>query len=270
MATAPGDTDDRVRTLTRVVALAIVPFLVVAFAVLYPVPTDTGRLFAWPIRPTFTAMMLGGVYLGGAYFFVRAATAKRWHTVAGGFVPVGTFASLMGVATILHWGKFTHTNVAFWTWAALYFTTPFLIFYVWWRQPRAPGTGPEMPVAVARVIAAVGVLAGLTSLFLFLLPGAAVAVWPWTLTPLTARVLGAILSLATAGLGALVDRRWSSARILFEVAAVMLALILVAAVRARAEFAAGNPLNWVFAAGFAGLLAGIAILYPRSRAQDSA
>jgi hypothetical protein len=265
MATASGDTDDRVRTLTRVVALAIIPFLVVAFVVLYPVPTDTARLFAWPIRPTFTAMTLGAVYLGGAYFFVRAATAKRWHTVAGGFVPVGTFASLMGVATIVHWSKFSHTHVAFWLWTGLYFTTPFLIFFVWWRQPRTPGTGPLLPSRVARVIAAVGVLAGLTSLFLFLFPAAAVAVWPWTLTPLTARVLGAILSLGTAGLGALVDRRWSSARILFEVAGLMLALILVAAVRARAEFAVGNPLTWLFAAGLAGLITGIVILYPRSR-----
>src|SRR5437773_6185465 len=37
MAAAPTEADHRVRTLTRVVALAIVPFLVVAFAVLYPV-----------------------------------------------------------------------------------------------------------------------------------------------------------------------------------------------------------------------------------------
>ena len=42
-------------------------------------------------------------------------------------------------------------------------------------------------------------------------------------------------------------------------------MILVAAVRAHAEFAVGNPLTWLFAAGFAGLLAGIAMLYPRSR-----
>jgi hypothetical protein len=39
--------DDRVQTLSRAVAYAIVPFLMVAFAVLYPLPTDTARLFAW-------------------------------------------------------------------------------------------------------------------------------------------------------------------------------------------------------------------------------
>lgn len=42
----------------------------------------------------------------------------------------------MGVATIVHWGKFTHSHVAFWLWAGLYFTTPFLIFWVWWANRR--------------------------------------------------------------------------------------------------------------------------------------
>ena len=39
--------DDRVLPLTRVLSLAIVPFLVVAFGVLYPFPHDTARLFVW-------------------------------------------------------------------------------------------------------------------------------------------------------------------------------------------------------------------------------
>src|SRR5258707_12599850 len=113
--------DDRVRPLTRGVSLAIVPFLLVAFAVLYPWPTDSGRLFAWQIRPTLTAMVLASAYLGGAYFFLRAGFARSWGSVKAGFVPVGVFASLLGVATIVHWNKFLHTHVAFWLWAGLYF-----------------------------------------------------------------------------------------------------------------------------------------------------
>ena len=106
---APGaEHDDGIRPLTRGVSLAIIPFLVVAFAVLYPFPHDTGRLFAWPIKPTITPMILASVYIGGAYFFLRAGTARQWHTVKGGFVPVETFATLIGVATILHWDKFSH------------------------------------------------------------------------------------------------------------------------------------------------------------------
>jgi hypothetical protein len=128
--------DDRVLPLTRAVAYAIVPFLVVAFVVLYPVPGDTQHLFAWHIVPTLTPMVLGSAYLGGAYFFLRAGQARRWSAVKAGFVPVAVFASRMGIATIIHWDRFNHRHVAFWLWALLYFTTPLLIFWVWWRNRR--------------------------------------------------------------------------------------------------------------------------------------
>jgi hypothetical protein len=252
----------------------IIPFLVVAFAVLYPFPDDTGRLFAWPVKPEMTPMILGSVYLGGAYFFLRAAMARQWHTVKGGFVPVGTFATLMGVATILHWGKFTHSHVAFWLWAGLYFTTPFLVFAVWWANRRrdAPPTTGELliPLRVSRVIAVLGGLSVLTALFLFLFPGRAAAIWPWTLTPLTARVMGAIFALGIAGLGAPADRRWASARILLQVAGLMLALILAAGLRASSELDPANVMTWLIGMGFAGLLAAIVVLYARMRAQAAA
>jgi hypothetical protein len=266
--------DDRVLPVTRWLSAVIIPFLVVAFAVLYPVPDDTGRLFAWPIKPTLTPMILGSVYLGGAYFFLRAATARQWHTVKGGFVPVGTFATLMGVATILHWGKFTHSHVAFWLWAGLYFTTPLLVFGVWWdnRRRDTPADSTELliPARVSRVIAVLGGLSVLTALFLFLVPGRAAAIWPWTLTPLTARVMGAIFALGIAGLGAPADRRWSSARILLQVAALMLTLILAAGVRARSDLDPANAVTWLIGIGFTAVLVAIAIFYARMQAQATA
>ena len=129
---------DRVLPATRILSIAIIPFLLAAFVLLYfwPSANDTGRLFAWRIIPPFTAMVLAAVYLGGAYFFFRAARARYWHTISAGFLSVGLFASLMGIATILHWSLFIHTNLAFWLWAGLYFTTPFLVFAVWWRNRR--------------------------------------------------------------------------------------------------------------------------------------
>jgi hypothetical protein len=129
-----------------VLSIVIIPFLLVAFVVLYfwPSADDTARLFAWRIVPGFTSMALASAYLGGAYFFLRAARAKQWHTVGGGFIPVALFASLMGIATITHWDKFIHTNVAFWLWATLYFTTPVLVIAIWLlnrRQRSEPSAG---------------------------------------------------------------------------------------------------------------------------------
>ena len=266
--------DDRILPVTRWLSVVIIPFLVVAFVVLYPFPGDTGRLFAWPVKPTLTPMILGSVYLGGAYFFLRAAMARQWHTVKGGFVAVGTFATLMGMATVLHWEKFTHSHVAFWLWAGLYFTTPFLVFGVWWANRRrdVPATGAELliPVRVSGVIAALGGLSVLTALFLFLFPGRAAAIWPWTLTPLTARVMGAIFALGVAGLGAPADRRWSSARILLQVAALMLALIVAAGVRASNELDPGNAMTWLIGIGFVAVLVAIAVFYARMQARAAA
>jgi hypothetical protein len=266
-----GVCDDQVLALTRWVSLVIIPFLVVAFVVLVPWPSDTGQLFAWQIKPTLTSMVLGSVYLGGAYFFLRVFRAKEWHTVKGGFVPVGTFATLMGVATIAHWDKFLHTHVAFWLWAGLYFTTPFLVFWVFLanRKHDAPAIAADLllSVGVSRIIAVVGGLSLLTGMFLFLLPNQAVTIWPWTLTPLTSRVLGAIFCLGIAGLGVLFDRRWSSARVLLQVAALMLALIVVAGARATGEFDSANAMTWLISGGFVAVLAMILVLSLRMDAR---
>jgi len=198
---------DRVLPGTRVLSIVIIPFLLVAFVLLYfwPSADDTARLFAWRIVPGFTSMVLGSVYLGGSYFFLRAVRATEWHTVGGGFIPVGLFASLMGVATITHWDKFIHTNVAFWLWAALYFTTPFLVFAMWLlnRREQSATTADDLLLSqsTALLIGVLGIAAIATSLFLFLVPTAAIAIWPWTLTELTARVMGAISPTPTSGCG---------------------------------------------------------------------
>ena len=122
-----GVRDDRVLRYTRVLSGVIVPFLLAAFVILYVFPGDTKRLFAWTIRPTMTPMVLASAYLGGAYFFVRVLRERRWAAVKTGFLSVALFASLLGVATVVHWDKFNHQHVSFWTWATLYFTTPFLV-----------------------------------------------------------------------------------------------------------------------------------------------
>ena len=260
----PAVHDDAVLPATRLLSAFIVPFLVVAFVVLYGFPRDTDRLFAWTIKPPMTPMTLGAVYLGGAYFFVRAFRATAWHTIKGGFVAVGSFASLMGVATILHWDKFNHDHVAFWLWGGLYFTTPFLVWGVWAANRRRGGAaGPDdlvLPPMARWGMAATGALAVAAGLYLFLLPDRAIDAWPWTITPLTSRVLGAIFMLGIAGLGVLTDARWTAARLMLQVQVLMLALIVVAGARARADFDASNALTWLLLGGFLASMASAAVL----------
>jgi hypothetical protein len=260
-----AERDDRVLPATRALSIVIIPFLLVAFVVLFIFPDDTKRLFAWPIKPRMTPMVLGSVYLGGAYFFLRAARATQWHRVKAGFVPVGTFATLMGIATVIHWDKFTHDHVAFWLWAGLYFTTPFLVFAVWAanRTHDAPASDDDvaLPPVVRVAIGAVGALAMGTSLFLFIAPKRAVTSWPWMLTPLTARVMGAIFALGIGGLFVAADRRWSAARILLEVQGFMLLLIVVGGLRSHANLDFSRPLTRTLVPGLAATLLAGAGLY---------
>jgi hypothetical protein len=262
----PAPRDDRVLRETRVLSLVIAPFLVLGFGILYLFPGHTRELFAWTIKPQMTAMLLGAAYLGGVYFFVRAATTSSWHRVQAGFIPVAVFATLLGVTTILHWDRFNHSHIAFITWTALYFTTPFLVAAVWFRnRVRDPHTAEDgdrvLPSAVRTVMVAVGLVVLAGGAFLFLRPDLAMQVWPWTLTPLTARVAGSLFALAgVAQLCTGLDRRWSAARITLQSQLLSLAAIELATLLSWGDFHAASPLRWAFAGGLLALLLGIGAL----------
>ncbi len=258
---------DRVLPYTRGLSLFITPFLLVAFVVLYLFPGDTARLFAWTIAPTMTPMMLASAYLGGAYFFLRVLGERHWHAIRFGFPAVTLFAALLGIATVLHWDRFNHSHIAFWLWAGLYFTAPLLVLGAWLANR---GTAPPPDPAdqrigrAARWVIVCGGLASLgQGLWMFLAPAQVIPLWPWALTPLTCRVLGAVFCLGAVGVGALTDVRWSTLRLMVQVEAVMLGLILVAAVRARTELDPGRPLTWVLLGGMVLALGGSLGLWVR-------
>lgn len=257
--------DDRVLTYTRGVSLFVAPFLLVAFVILYLFPGETQRLFAWTIRPTMTSRTLASAYLGGFYFFLRVLREQRWAAMKTGFLSVALFASLLGVATVIHWDRFNHGHVAFWLWAGLYFAAPLLVVGAWLANRRyaAPaGVGEQRVGGTARWVAGlVGLVALGTGLAMFLAPMRMIGVWPWLLTPLTCRVVGAIFCLGSAGLGVLVDPRWVAVKLMLEVEVLMVALILVAAVRARDEFFTDRPLTGLLIGGFLAILAGSAYLW---------
>jgi hypothetical protein len=81
------------------------------------------------------------------------------------------------------------------------------------------------------------------------------------LTPLTCRVIGAIFCLGSAGIGVLVDPRWTTVKLMLQVEALMVTLMLIASVRARTEFDTGRPLTWLMLGGFVVVLLGSAYLW---------
>lgn len=265
--------DDRVLPTTRWLSVFIAPFLLVAFVLLYGFPSLTGQLFAWPILGTMTPMVLASAYLGGFWFFVQVLRQRRWAAVKLGFPAVALFATLLGIATVLHWEKFSHGHVAFWLWAGLYFTAPFLVVGAWLsnRAVEAAPRGDEPRIGeVARwAIGGAGLATLLTGIVMFVAPSPMIAVWPWPLTPLTCRVVGAIFCLGSAGLGVVRDPRWLTVRLMIQVEVVMVALMSVAAVRARTELLTDRPLTWLLLVGFAAALAGSAFLWSTAEPRAS-
>jgi hypothetical protein len=164
-------------------------------------------------------MVLGATYLGGAYFFTRVLISNDWRSIRLGFLPVSIFAAILGIATILHWERFNHGHISFILWAFLYFTLPFVIFAYWFLNQRSNSLGmgqnePKIPLWVRAGIGILGSVLVVSSLILLIVPEAMIPAWPWTLTPLTARVMAAMSALAgMVGIGVAVDRSWEPARI---------------------------------------------------------
>src|SRR5437868_7104885 len=207
---------DHVLPATRVLAIVIVPFLVVAFVLLYLFPGDTGRWFAWEVKPRMTPLLMASGYLAGAYFFTRVALARSWHRVHVGFLPITAFTLFMAIATLSHLDRFDHGHTAFWVWLLLYVTTPVLVPLAWWRN-RATDPGSVEPdgdfllsgrVRALLVTAAVAQFA--VAAVLLVSPSTMIAIWPWRLTPLTAQVVAAWFALpSVVALMMAVDARWS-------------------------------------------------------------
>jgi len=259
--------DDHVLKVTRAVSIAIIPILTAAFVLLFLFPTRTEQLWSWTITPTMSALVMGGGYLAGAYFFLRASTVKEWHRVGVGFVAITVFATMLGAATIVHWDRFNHDHVSFWAWAGLYFSTPFLLPWLYVRNRRTdPGTlapgDRHVPGPIRAVVAGVGAAQLAFAAVMYFRPTAIVEHAPWTLTPLTARSLSAFAAFpAVLYLMFAFEKRWSALRIPVEVVMIGMFNIGVAAVLAADEFTAGAGLVWGWRIGLAVAFALLALLY---------
>ena len=259
---ASSENDDvRVQPLILILAALLVPVLVVAFIILYVLPQDVGaNYFAWPVTPRMSSMMLGATYLGGAYFFLVVLRSRQWRHVWLGLLPVTAFAATLGIATLLHWDRFSHGRFAFQIWAFLYFTVPFILPVLWYRNQRLADSANvaqerDLPPAIRWAFGAIGAILTIASVLLFLFPEQMLATWPWTLTLLTARVMSAMYILpGLVGLSLAYDGSWSGARYILLAQAFSITLMLIAVYVARADFDWDRPASWLFAGGLSLIL----------------
>ena len=192
-----------VRRLTGMMRQALVVSVVILLALgidLLLFPGSTDRFFSWPIQPPYTASVFAANYLAATVVLALAMRGRVWAPVRT-VLPGGiAFSSLAVVATLLHFGKFNqHSDALFaqvitWVWLVAYAVLPPVLIIAWPGQVRAPGHDPgrEPPPAWLRTsVGATGAVMLFAGVGLFLVPDQLAKVWPWFITPLTGRVLGA-------------------------------------------------------------------------------
>jgi hypothetical protein len=250
--------DGRILRSTHWASLVVFAILVPALVILWGMPGRTADAWAWTIMPELTPIFLGAGYGAGAYFFLRTFLAKRFHPSAAGIFGAAFFAALMLIATIIHWDRFNHGDaplvgaLVFYGWVGVYILSPFAVFALWWFNRRTD-TGEAavgeaiVPAWVRRVAQVVAAVLLVEAAVFFLSPQTAIDIWPWTLTPLTARVIASFT--AQVGIGALLlslDRRWSAWQLIVQTFFVATALLLVGAIRAWDDFDTGNVMTYLY------------------------
>ena len=179
---------------------------------------QTDRYFAWTISLPLTAAFLGAGYWSSFFIEFVASRERSWANSRVAVPAVFVFTVLTLVATLIHLdlfhlgGRFAViTQIGTWTWMAVYVSVPILLALLWAVQVRLPGGDPpgHAPMSggirVAIYLLAAGML--VVGVALFVVPLGAGVLWPWELTPLTGRAVGAWLI----GLGvAAADMAWES------------------------------------------------------------
>ena len=259
--------NDKILPETRWAALFTVPLLLAGFVILTFWPDDTGLLFAWSVKSRMTALLLGSVYAGGAYFFSRVYLSTQWHRIGLGFLPATIFAILGGLATIVYWDDFSHSSVAFIFWIVGYAITPWLIPLVWFRNrshdPRMPDT---RDVVMPRLASAIWLGLGISNLgiglSLFFFPSWAATFWPWTLGPLASGVVGSLfIMFGITAMALIAERRWSAQQVVMETMVVTFALLLLGEARSWSSFVPADSLAYLFTGWVLVIMVGLCVVY---------
>jgi hypothetical protein len=168
---------------------------------LFVLSERTDRFFAWTVEPPLSAATFGAFYFATWILALLSARERAWSRARLGVPALVPFLILTLAATLMHIDRFhlqsnsVLTLLATWAWILIYVLQPLVLLLVLPLQLRASGTdvaaGPRPPGPFRLVLAVQGAIAIAFGAALFVAVDALLDVWPWMLTDLTARALGA-------------------------------------------------------------------------------
>lgn len=250
---------------TRRLFLGSVALVLIAGVQLFVLTGSTDRFFAWTIGSEATAAFLGAGYLAAIMLEVGAARQRLWIHARIALPGVLVFILVTEIATLIHLDLFHFDSphlparIAAWAWLAVYTLVPVATAIVLVRQVMAPGTDPPRSSPLPRsALAGLGVQAAVLLGFGVALFVAAdrTGYWPWPLTPLTARAVGAwLIGVGVGAAQAVWERDLERVRAATVAYLLFGALQLVAAARFAGEIRWSSPAAWLYV----GFLATVAI-----------
>jgi hypothetical protein len=227
--------------------------------------TDTW--FAWTIHPPLTAAVLGAGYWASFVLELRSAREPRWARTRVAVPAVLGFSTLTLAVTVVHADRFHFhspppiTRAGTWGWLTVYVSVPVAMSWLLVAQQRQAHPDPARvaPLAcwvriVLRVQAAVMVLVGVAML---LVPTVLLGGWPWALTPLTSRAIGAwAIGIGTIAAHAAWENDW------WRLRPMMASYTLLGVLQLTSVLRYPNDLDWSRAAavGYVCFLATILLL----------
>lgn len=224
------------RLLAAATALVLLAGLSLSIA-----PERTDEWFAWTVTPPVTATVLGAAYLASAVVEAMSARARVWANARVAVPSVFTFTALTFVVTVIHLDKFHVSGAASvraqtiaWGWIAIYAAVPLIMALIWWRQLTVPGQEPPrtrpLPVILLATCVGMALMLAAQGLWMLLTPTSVAEWWPWELTPLTGRAMGAwLVGLAVSAVGVVAENDTRRVRPV-AVGAIVLPVLVGAAV----------------------------------------
>jgi hypothetical protein len=227
-------------------------------------PAETRTNFAWPIQPVVMAATLGAFYITSAPLFLLPLFAKRWEMIRAMILPAALFSTVQLIATFLHWDKFSVGTLPFYVWFASYLLPPpiFVAAYLWHQRQAASrpvATIEPIPVWLNRLLVICGSILTMGATLMFLFPSLLIPIFPWQLTPLTARSLsGWLIAVGTIMLWMSRENDRTRVRLATPMLILILPAVLLQILRFADQVNWSNPLLWLILllfgiVGFCGL-----------------
>jgi hypothetical protein len=224
---------------------------------LFLLTEQTERYFAWTIAVPLTAAFLGGAYWSACVLEFMAARRALWADARVAVPAVIIFTALTLVVTLVHLDRFHFgapeliTRAGTWFWLAVYASVPVIMTALLLPQRRAPGGEPPrtapMPGWMRGALLVIAAILLVLGLPLLLAPEATLAIWPWGLTALTARAIGAwLIGLGVAAGHAAREADLVRSRPVMVSAVVFCVLQFIALARYSGNFAWGTPGGWAY------------------------